>query len=284
MSRVSDALLGDTAFARNSNQVLLYPKYGGQFGYAAKYDEWISNQAYVRRNLIPVVHEMPKFFRLMPDANKWYASCRAIMEEHPQTIEGFQAGLTVEIDEHAFAGAGEFQQEFIDVKRARSKPSFTWTEKYGNPLQNFFDAWIRYGMMDPETKYALVGTLTGERPDDMLADMYSMTMLFIEPDPTGRKAVKAWLTTNMFPTSNGDIIGKRDLTSAHELTKLNIEFTGLSQFGTGVTKYAQKVLDAIIMTNANPYNRAAFLNSISSEVPTDVGYQHGVEQLIQNQV
>ena len=32
MSRVSDALLGDTAFARNSNQVLLYPKYGGQFG------------------------------------------------------------------------------------------------------------------------------------------------------------------------------------------------------------------------------------------------------------
>ena len=66
-------------------------------------------------------------------------------------------------------------------------------------------------MKDPETKYANIATITGRGPTDMLLDRYSMTCLFIEPDPTHRYALDAWVTTNMFPKGTGAISAKRDL-------------------------------------------------------------------------
>lgn len=73
--------------------------------------------------------------------------------------------------------------------------------------------WIRYGLMDPETKYALLGTMGKAEVKDLLADWYSATCLFMQPDPMHKKIDKAWITTNMFPLANGDITGKRDLTA-----------------------------------------------------------------------
>jgi hypothetical protein len=285
MSRITNTLLDQKAFGRGANQPMIDLTYGGQFGWAPNLKEWVSNQAYVRRNLVCILLEAPKFFQLMPDPNKWVMVLKSMMELHCRTIEGFNAGLTVELDEHPVGGAGEYQQEITDVKRLRTEPSFTFVEKYGLPIQTFIYNWITYGLMDPDTKYAMAGTLSGQKPEDLLADWYSMSCLFFEPDPTHKKVVKSWVTTNMFPRGTGEIIGKRDLTTASEVLNLTIEFTGISQFGLGTNVFAQKILDTINITNANPNLRPSFIQDISNDVSSaEEGYKKGAADLASSAV
>ena len=284
MARLTEAILGQKAFGVHMNQPSLDISFGGQQGYAPNLKEWISNQAYVRRNLVCVLLEAPRFFTLMPDPGKWVSTLKSLMELHCRSIEGFNAALTVDTDEHPVGGAGEMQQEVINVTRARTEPSFTFVEKYGRPIQTFIQHWIQYALMDPETKYALVGTLE-KKPEDLLADWFSMTCLFLEPDPTHRKVVQAWVTTNMYPKETGEIIGKRDLTAASELLTLTIPFTGISQYGLGVNLFAQKILDGINITNSSPYLRPSFIDSISSDVAAAAeGYKKNAEDLGSNAV
>ena len=127
--------------------------------------------------------------------------------------------------------------------------------------------------MDPETKYALISTLFDKNDtksdlfdtlkiggkDTFLANWYSATCLFMEPDPTHRNVLRSWITTNMFPTSTGDIIGKRNLKDDGEVSTLAITFTGISQFNVGSNIYAQKVLDTISTKGANPLLKTAFV-------------------------
>jgi hypothetical protein len=284
MARVTSALLEGKAFSKGRTQPMLDLTYGGQLGYAPNLPEWVSNQAYIRRNLFCLLIEAPKFFQSMPDPDKWVQTLRALVELHPRTIEGLNGGLTVETAETPVGGGGEMQEEFTDVKKARSQPVFTFDEKYGMPIQTFLRDWITNGLMDPDSKVASIGTLAkGTYPTDMLADQYAATMIFIEPDPTHRKVVKSWLTTNMFPKGTGDIVGKRDLTAGGELTSLNIEFTGISQFNLGSNILAQTLLDNINITNANPYLRPAFVNGIDPKVDTNgigsTGYNSGITNM-----
>lgn len=280
MSRITDAILGQKAFGRDATQSMIDLTYGGQFGYAPRLTEWVSNQAYVRKNLFAILLEAPRFFQLMPDPQKWVSVLKSLIELHPKTIEGLNAGLKLELDSHNVGGAGEMQDEVTDSKRDRSEPVFTYVEKYGKPIQNFLQQWIQYGIMDPDTKYPLIGTLTGQKPDDMLADWYSCSVLFVEPDPTHRKVVQSWVVTNMFPKGTGDIAGKRDLTSASEVLNLSIEFTGIAQTGLGTNVFAQKILDAITLDNANPYLRPSIIDKVTSDVEAaTVGYQSTVTDL-----
>jgi hypothetical protein len=280
MSRLTSALLEQNAYANKVTQPMLDLSYGGQMGYSPNLTEWVSNQAYVRRNLIPILLEAPRFFTLMKEPSKWVESLRSLVELHCRSIEGFNAGLSVEFDEHPVGGAGEMQQEITDVKRARTEPSFTFVEKYGMPIQTFIYNWITYGMMDPDTKFALAGTLSGEQPSDLLADWNTMSMLFIEPDPLHKKVVKSWVTTNMMPKGTGEIIGKRDLTSASEVLNLTIEFTGISQYGIGTNNFAQTILDGINIINANPNLRPSFIDKLHADISDQMnGYSKGAADL-----
>jgi hypothetical protein len=280
MSRITDALLDQKAFGKNANQAMLDVTHGGQFGWSPNLTEWVSNQAYVRRNLVCILLEAPRFFQYMPEPQKWVDTLKSLFELHARSIEGFNGALTVETDGHPVGGAGEMQDEVTNVTRARSEPSFTFLEKTGMPIQTFLYNWITYGLMDPDTKYAMVGTLAGERPTDMLPDWYSASCLFFEPDPTHRRVVKSWVTTNMFPKETGEITGKRDLTSASETLSLTIPFTGISQFNLGTNKFAQSILDKINLTNANPYLNPSFIQKLDSNISdTSEGYFKGTDTL-----
>lgn len=279
--RLVDTLIGAKAYGRGMHQPALNLGKGGVFGWSPNLNSLVSNQAYVRRNLIPVVLELPRFIQLMPEPEVWAESMRQLFEVHPRVIEGLNAGLTVEFDEHPVGGGGEMQQEFTDVKRARSEPSFGWVEKYGMPIQTLLHYWIQYGMMDPETKYALISTIEGNRPEDMLHDWYTMSMLFIEPDPTHTRVVKSWVSTNMAPMNTGEIVGKRELAAASEVLNLTIPFTAVSQFSLGTSVFAQSVLDNISILRANPYNRQAMIDKIAADVAAagTAGYHAGIQDL-----
>lgn len=281
MARLTDAILQNNhAFAAGRQNPMVDLSKGGQMGYAPDYTQWVSNQSYIRRNLFCLLVEAPRGFNYLQNGDKYVGVLKSLVELHALSIDGLQAGLEVETSETPVGGGGQMQQHFTNVTEARSNPVFRFDEKYGMPVASFFRSWITHLMMDPHSKVANIGTLSGNKPTDMLADMYSATMLFIEPDPTHTKVVKSWLCTNMFPTGTGEIVGRRDLTAAGEQTTYDITFTALSQFGLGVDQFAQQMLDGINITGANPYLRPAFINQVAADVRAAAnGYEQQVEQL-----
>lgn len=281
MSRVTDAILQpNIGSAVGKQNPMLDLRFGGQMGYTPDLTQWVSNQSYVRRNLICVLIEAPTGFGLLPNPEYWVGTLRALVELHALSITGLNGGLKVEVaDTSPVGGAGEMHQDFTNVTRDRSTPVFRWNEKYGMPIFNFLQGWISGLMMDANSKVATVAT-TGSRPADMLADVYSATMLFIEPDTTHTKVVKSWLCTNMWPHGTGDFTGQRELQQAGEPVNIDVEFSAISQVGIGVDAFAQTILDSMSITGANPHNRPAFANAISADVAaTTTGYKENISSL-----
>ncbi len=278
MSRLADAVMTG-AYTRDIDRPMVDLKFGGQHGWTPNLTEWVSNQAYVSRPLVCVVLEAPKMFSVMPDSQKWIASFKALFELHSKSIDGFNATLKVDTDTHAVGGAGELQHEITNVTREPSTPKHSFTEKYGRPIQTLLEYWIRYGMMDPETKFALLGTMGKAEVKDLMADWYSATCLYFVPDYLHKKVDKAWITSNMFPLGTGDITAKRDLTSGQEILTLDVDFAGISQYGLGVNQFAQKILDNMNSLNADPFMKPAFVNAISADVDAanTTGYKVNVE-------
>lgn len=285
MSRQSDILLGAKAWSTgNENAAQLDPLFGGQFGYASNPTEWLSAQAYLPRHLIPIVLETPKFFQNMPDPQKWVEAYRVFWEKHCRTIEGLKAGLNVDTADHQFGGGGEVFEEFTDVKRERSTLSAGLVEKYGNVWQSYFEKYIMYGMMHPETKTPLIST-RDNAPNDLLADWYAGTIAFIEPNAAGNKVIRTWISANVWPKGTGPIEGKMDKTSALNIKDLSLEFTSLTFINEGTRALGQELLDAVVKSWANPQLRKSFITEVAADVAAVTkSYAESVTNIAANRV
>lgn len=271
--RLADAILTGP-FVTGYDAPMVDIRYGGQHGYSPVLTEWINNQAYVAKPMICLLIEAPRGFQYLPDPAFWVGALKALFERCHKSISGMQRGLKVEVsDTNPVSGGGEVMQDFTNVTRERSAPQFVWVEKYGRPIQTFLEEWITNLLADPDTKVANICTIPGVKPTDMLADMYSATALFFEPDPTHTKVLKAWLSTNMYPQGTDEISAKRELSSAMETRDVTVEFTALSQSSLGVRMFAQQLLNSINITNANPNLAPAFVEELDADVlATNTGY------------
>ena len=282
MARLTDTLLGQVAWSADNETPQLNPELGGSFAYAPNPSEWLGSQAYVPRHLIPLVLETPRFFNYMPNPEKWVAAWKAMFEKHARTIEGLKAGLTVDVAEHAFGGGGEMFQEFTDVKRERSTLSLSMVDREGNVFQNFLERCIMYGMMHPETKTPLSMTLS-DGPTDNLADWYGGTVAFIEPDRTGKRAMRTWISTNVWSQGTGPIEGKMDKTSALSIKELSLEFTSLTFYGEGTRIYGQELLSGLTRNWSNPSIRKSFISEIAPDVAAAThGWEESMKSIGEN--
>ena len=274
MARLKDTVATDS-FVRDGEKMLDI-EHGGQHGWSPrlgkidtdgiKYENWISNQAHVRRNVVAIVLKTPRFFEYMPDKEKLQKMMKALIELHAESIEGLTSGLTVEFGEHAVGGGGEQQEEFIDVKRARSTITTTFTEKAGRPIQKFLDLYIRYGIMDPDTKTPLVATLDGFESDVYTNDYAGATVLFFEPDVTNTNIVSAWLSSNFMPKSNGEKIGGKDKTAAGEIIKHSIGWTSITTDNKEVEVLAKTFLDRLNNVAVIPNEMPLFVDDIIADI------------------
>lgn len=282
MTRFTDAFLqqGQGPAMGQLNPTVLDVRKGGMNGWHPDYAEWASAQAYIQKNVNAYLIEAPRGFDYLTNKEAWIGALKALIELHPQSITGLASTYEVEVAENAVGGAGQMFEDFTNVTEARSQISISWIEKYGMPIGNFMRTWIRMLMMNPATKYADIMTLANGAPADQLADLYSATVLFVEPDPTGKFPVNAWLTTNFWPRSSGEITGKRDLTSPSESRTIDIQFAGLTQQGAGVMTFAKKILDSISLANASPWNNPAFVQEIHADVQAmKAGIKSNIETL-----
>lgn len=268
-----------SAYGLGANAPMVNIANGGQMGWSPDQAAWVSNQAYVRRNLIPILIEAPKLFQYLPNSQDWVSALRAIIETQWLQVDGLNRALTASFSENPFGGSGQMQQDLTNIKRAESRPKHTLLERPGQPIQRFIENWMIYGGMDPDTKFAMASTLpsTAGLPDLMM-DQITATVLYIEPDPMGRKVNKAWLTFNMFPEGTGDNIGSADRTQDLQTQTIDLQFTALQQVGAGVDAFAQQILSGITTIGANPNMRQAFIQEISADVRASTnGFMAGVQ-------
>ena len=284
MARLRDTILGQRGYGLHANAPMVDLKQGGQQGPMPNYPGYVSNSAYVRRNIIAVLVEAPVGFRLLEDPQLHIETLKALVELHPKSIEGLQNTLTVEHVENAVGGGGEMQEDVSNVTRSRSTPTFVWTEKYGMPVNAFFSNWITSLIMDPETKFP-TAIAQGQIPFDLLPDFNGMTVLFFEPDPTHTKVLKAWLCTNMRPKTSGEVSGRRDMTQGGESVDYSIEFTALTQHGVGVRRFAESILNSMNLAGMNPNMQRSHIESIDPYVdPNMSGYGRELENNAQTRV
>lgn len=249
------------AYAKGHGAPMINLERGGQMGYAPDLKAWVSNANYIRRNLIPILLEAPRGFKYLPDPGTWTRSLRSLVEEYAIAHDGLNASYNVEVnDDNPVGGDGQKQREFTNVTVEQTSVTMRWNEKYGAPISTFWQRYIQYLMMDPASKIAGISTLTN-RPNDMLPDVYTFSMAFIEPDPHGKSVLRSWIVTNMFPDKAGEIIGRREITNSLEGQQIEINFGGIAQFGLGVNHFCQKILDSIDTIHASPFNREAFIEN-----------------------
>lgn len=253
-------------------------RFGGQMGYNLDFTHWVNAHPYVSRNVIPILIEPPLGMKALPNSKIWIRALKSMVETMPLSITGLNAQLDVSTDSTPFGGGGEEFEVYTDVKRARSDINFTWVEKTGLPIYRYMSAWIRYLMMDPDTKNATINTMPNARLNDLMADQYSMTMLFIEPDELHRFVTQSWLVTNMFPKTTGENTAKREQAAGQSKRELSIGFTGIAQYGAGVDDFAQAILNEISIIGADPHGREAFIKKIDGMVRdiTGSGFDSGV--------
>jgi len=292
MARLTEAVLKGAYTDGENDALTLDLKYGGQFGYNPKLGiigpdgkikaEWLSNKAYIARNVIPILIEAPRGFGLMPNPEKWVAALKALIETHARSIDGLVNTLTVETAEHPLGGSNEVMEEWTKVTKERTELTFNFIEKEGRSISRFIEKWITYLIAHHEIERPLLATLPNivDNNVDQLADWYSATVLFIEPDVMHRKVIQAWLTGQVFPKGTGPIEGRFDKTGTPDITELSIPFAGFTQSNLGVKQFAQTILDKINIINANPYEAKAFVDEIHPDVDAiDTGYENTVKTL-----
>lgn len=240
-------------------------RYGGQFGYlpiiggldesGKPIHEWMYNQPYLRRDIIPIVLQTPRMFDLFPNSKYWHAAVKALFEVHLKTIDGLNSSLTAEFVEQDMGLSGATLEEVANVEREKISLSGTVTEKYGNPVEVLIDIWMRYGMMDPDTKDPLISRLdTKNEIGAYTPEWKTCTILFIEPDVLNRRPIHAWLVSNIMPKANPEIIGKRDKKASRELKEITLDFTGFALPPTNarVMELAAKLLENLKLYTKTP--------------------------------
>lgn len=280
--RLRNTLIGQNGWNQFGHAPTIDVQYGASMGFMPDYTAYVSNAPYVRRNAFALLLEAPAGFQFLPNPEAWVGTLKALMEQNHLSFEGLQSTLTASYEETPMGGAGEMMQAISDMKRERSQPSYTFNEKYGRAIWKFMDGWMTGLLMDPETKVPTVtaNNRVADRPLDLLPDVVGATVLFIEPDPTHTKPLRAWLTTNMMPETSGEWTARRDITQSGEKQDYTIRFTGLTQQGEGVNRLGERLMSEIAMAGVNPNTRPAFMDAISANVRavSQTGYREQIDR------
>lgn len=255
MPRFTDSVaqpgVGPAAF---TNATMVNTLTGGYHGFTANLARYVDNASFRQQQLICIVLETPGFIAHLDHPEIWHGNIKTMMEKHSRTITGFQRALQVEEISQTAGGAGAMHQDPSNVTQQQPAPNHEIDEKYGFPHGTTLEWWIRLGIMDQDAKVPLIMTYPNP-PKDLLPDMYSMTCLYIEPDPTHLKVINSYLMVNMWPKGSGVRESRRDKSSGPGLVTHSIEWAGTAIMNYAVDLMAERFLVDMRLQDANPHTQ-----------------------------
>lgn len=281
-----DLMLGKQSFAKGAYTPVVDPRMGQQMGFMPNFRELPSNTPYTRKSMIAILVQHPLFMDYLDGGQILKDTLKVLVEEHPLSIEGINLTITPEFAETPVGGAGQKLKIIQNMTQAESSPSFSYQEKYGKVITRFYTYWQRTAMMNPETKFPeILHMAVSDMPEEILENFMSMSMLFIEPDPTHRYVVEAALLSNMMPSSGIPREMVRNLPEGDTALTFSMEFTAVTESTNAVFEFAQVVLNTISLTGVSPNNRPAAFDSIHADIlAANRGYKESIEEAARNAV
>lgn len=281
--RLADTFITERAYKNGQSAPVMNLAHGNQFGYMPHYGEMVSTTPFVRQNMIPVLMTIPKGFDDLPNKDDNVNALKALMEQRALSITGINDNLTVGTDTSPF-GPTEVVEVPTGVSRDQLNPSYSWQEVEGRAISNFWYNYILMLIENPDIRApGAIATAQGSTRTDRLMDYYSFTMLYIEPNINMNRAVNALLIGNMFPKSTGNREMGFDKTASHQISTVDVDFSGLTQRGYGVKDLAQNILDRMNYIGADPRAQKAFTEKlVDADVDASVsGILGGVVDAVQ---
>lgn len=265
---------------------------GGQFGYLPRIgtvdkdgkvkSELINHGSYLRRDLIPILLNYPRFFDYLPNTDLLVKTLKALIEDRPIRIEGINHKLSVEYTETPIGAAGEAIVEPTKVKRERNQITFTYNEVMNKSIQRFIEFMIKFGISDPHTNTPLIARYLNIKDNIHIytPDMYSFTVAFIEPDATNQYAVDGFICTNCWFAEAGERLGSRDITAPKDKLEISAVINPVTTSEPQTVQFCDQLLKNITIFNIDerahvlPVTREVDPAILASD--NEVGFNRGV--------
>lgn len=259
---------------------------GGPYGFTPDFKKRLNWSSYIKQPLINILLSSPGFFDLLPNPEIFHGTLKDLIELNSKQTTGFRSTINVEYAQVEANRSGEFWQDVSMSKRERTEPNYTFVERMFKPVNKFLEFWIRYGIQDPETGIPLVSTLDGVENYRLVSSNTSMVTIHIEPDPTHREVVNAYLCFNQQPMTGGLVEGERNIFTGQQVLEYQVPFTATTMVGYSVNKLAQKLLDELNLVGANPASRELFVDDVSANIKaiTQTGYKEALNLISEEQV
>ena len=204
--------------------------------------------------VIPVVLTVPTMWNATPQKQE---ILRALMETHARNITGIDFSYALETSQVQIGHDGQQMDAPTKTTRSQVNPSATFTEYTGNIIYKFFQDWM-FDIQHPDTNASALPAMGYDNSSmaQWVMSAYSMSMLFIQPDPTGlpERIVDAFIICNMFPKDMGEIGFQRQLGTT-ETKERSINFTGIVQHNNNTKELGIRVMQMLGLHRIN-YNNA----------------------------
>lgn len=203
--------------------------------------------------VIPIVLTVPTMWNKFPQKQE---ILRALMETHARNISGINFSYTLETDPKPIGHDGQQMDTPLKTTRSQPSPSATFTEYTGNIVYKFFMDWI-FDIQHPDTNASALPAmgLTNSDMPGWTMSAYSMSMLFIQPDPTGlpERIIDAFVICNMFPKEIGEIGFDRQLGTV-TIPERSINFTGIVQHNNNTKELGIRMMKLLGLHRINYSN------------------------------
>lgn len=225
--------------------------------------------------VIPVVLTVPTMWNKFPQKQE---ILRALMETHARNITGIDFSYSLETSQVQIGHDGQQMDAPTKTTRSQVNPSATFTEYTGNIIYKFFQDWM-FDIQHPDTNASALPAMgvMDENMPGWTMSAYSMSMLFIQPDPTGLpdRIIDAFVICNMFPKDMGEIGFQRQLGTT-ETKERSINFTGIVQHNNNTKELGIRVMKMLGLHRIN-YNNA--LPGLTGSVNPNTAIQEDLKGL-----
>src|SRR5574344_1834082 len=225
--------------------------------------------------VIPVVLTVPTMWNKFTQKQE---ILRALMETHAKNITGIDFSYALETSQVQIGHDGQQMDAPTKTTRSQVNPSATFTEYTGNIIYKFFQDWM-FDIQHPDTNSSALPAMgvMDENMPGWTMSAYSMSMLFIQPDPTGLpdRIIDAFVICNMFPKDIGEIGFQRQLGTT-ETKERSVNFTGIVQHNNNTKELGIRVMKMLGLHRIN-YNNA--LPGLTGSVNPNTAIQEDLKDL-----
>lgn len=226
----------------------------GQLGTGIRFTKLDGATPAVFNPVVGVVLHTPRMWDVYPHLQEML---RSLMETHAKSITGIDFGYTLETQDTPVGHDGQTMKVPTRTTRGGVNPSATFPEYPGMPVYNIFKTWM-FDIQHPDTNMSILPAQISKtsRIPAWYMTAYSMSMLFIQYDPSGipDRIYDAIVITNMFPTEIGEIGFERSLGTT-QLKERSISFSGIVQHNENTRELGYRVAEMLALHKIN-YNFA----------------------------